>query len=214
MKGVAVLAVFTVLTAGCASDPPSGYSASPVVSNPRTVTQLRVQSMAHWEMLAGRLVEGLRPHLPGDASLPVRIDVSKPSPFTDSLAVMMTTRLASNGLSVDARAPQAVTIVLSARTLRFGGRRWTDAEYEARKTGAVSGRLPLYETLVTASIAPAGRLRMQVQEIVFVRQEDAALYDTGEGGRLIEVLRAHEERRLRGEPRRLSDSLAEPAYSY
>lgn len=204
----AALFAAVLAAAGCADRPAPGFSPAPVRLHPPTTAQLQVQSLGQWDLLAGRLLEGLRPLLCAQPAASVRVDAGSRSPFVDTLAALLRTRLHRDGRTVltDGRAALVVTVDVAA--LRFGAGRQAIAGEEERARGGVGGALPRHEALVTATVVQAGRFAARAQEIVYLRNEDATLVATPDA-RLIDLLRNHEAARIGGESRRLSDGMAE-----
>lgn len=125
-----------------------------------------------------------------------------------SLASQLRTRLLAGGNVLSAGDGGALRLHLDTRLLRFGPSRRGEATGEQRRHGAVSGRLPQYEVLVTASLSEDANVLTQTEYVAFARNLDAALYAAG-SGRLIDLLIEHEALRIDGAPRRLPDSLSE-----
>jgi hypothetical protein len=213
-----------LLLAGCTGARRAPYGPVPSVENPPATSLVRVQSVAHWDALAARLVDGIRPGLhtecyPDRCRMPLRVDVPADTPFATALRTTLRTRLAATGDLVDtAGASQALPVRVDIQALRFGlGRRtpWRpessrdDFADEVRHEG---GRTPRLEIVVTATVERAGRIVARAQQIVYAREEDAALYEQRPGS-LADTLRVHEQRRLKGEAGRLSDDLSGTAWN-
>ena len=217
-------AVAALVLAGCTGARRAPYGPVPAVENPPATALVRVQSVAHWDALAARLVEGLRPGLhtecyPDRCRMPLRVDVPADTPFATALRTMLRSRFAATGDLVDtAAASRALPVRIDIQTLRFGlGRRtpWRpeasrdDFADEVRYEG---GRTPRLEVVVTATVERAGRIAARAQQIVYAREEDAALYEQ-RAGSLVDTLRVHEQRRLSGDAGRLSDDLSGTAWN-
>jgi hypothetical protein len=204
----AVLVAGALAAAGCADQPAPGFSPAPVRLHPPTTAQLQVQSLGQWDALAGRLLEGLQPLLSAQPAASVRVDAGSRSPFVDTMAALLRTRLHRDGRAVVTEGKAGLVVTVDVAGLRFGAGRQAIAGEAERARGGVGGTLPRHEALVTATVVQAGRLAGRAQEIVYLRNEDATLAATPDA-RLIDLLRNHESARIGGESRRLSDGMAD-----
>jgi hypothetical protein len=215
---LASLMLVVVLVTACTGTRRAPHGPVPVVENPPTVALVRMQSVAHWHALAGRLVERIRGSLgrgcyPETCRIPISLDVPADSPFALALGASMRTAFAATGDPVaQGGPPEHVRVRVQIQTLRFGPdrvARWrpeSSGETFADEVRYEGGRSPRLEVIVIATVTRGRDVTARVQEIAFARHEDASLYEADPGS-LSDVLGRHEQRRLHGGMRRLSDDL-------
>jgi hypothetical protein len=201
---------------GCSSEP-QRYAQVPLPANHPVSLQRELQAVQHWRVLAASVAANTRSLMDSDAtasSLRYRVAPAVPTTaFSDAFHALLLTELVRAGVPVVAEAQDAVAIRYEIQLVQFGPDReagfWL---YDSRSLppelgvsdlSEISGHdVRRFEILVSTSIVRDDTYWLRRSDIHYVRDEDAALYRAAgleRQQRLIDLVRAHEARRLQAE---------------
>jgi len=219
-RGATALSVVALCLAimGC-STPPYRYSAAPLPTNHPTSLQREVQAVQHWQMLAANIALATRAMLdaePDTLGHPFSVVPPQPaSEFSAAFHELLVTELHKAGVRVVAPPAHGTSIGYAIRLVEFGQGRRTDYPFYATNDSLppelavtdqseISDRnVPRHELLVTTSILRGDTYWLRRSDIHYLRDEDADLYRVGGStlaeGRLIDLVRAQESRRMRAD---------------
>jgi hypothetical protein len=203
--------------AGCSSEP-QRYTQVPLPANHPVSTQLELQAVQHWRILAASIATATRSLIDSDPAASAgryRVEPAvPPTAFSEALHTLLVTELVKAGVAIAPDAPDAVALRYEIQLLEFGPGRetgywvYTGGENLPPELGIddpsqlSAHDVQRYELLVTTSIVRDGNYWLRRSDIHYVRDRDAGLYRTAtleRRRRLIDLVRAHEAQRLDAE---------------
>jgi len=212
------LLAFALFAGGC-NTPPYRYSAAPLPTNHPTSLQREVLAVQHWQMMAANIALATRAMLdaePDTLGHPFSVVPPQPaSEFSAAFHELLVTELHKAGVRVVTPPAQGTAIRYAIRLVEFGQGRRTDYPFYANNDSLppelavtdqseISDRtVPRHELLITTSVLRGDGYWLRRNDIHYLRDEDADLYRAGgttlSEGRMIDLVRAQESRRMRAD---------------